>query len=66
MNTAHLGLLRGSACLVALTLLATGCGGGSSGSGTPSANDVGDTPPVQIQGVATPGSVAVVTATNAD
>jgi hypothetical protein len=53
-------------CIVLLAL--AGCGGGSSASTAPPAgNDPPPPPPVQaeIQGVATPSSVAVVTATNA-
>ena len=70
--------LRGL-CLLALCSLLIGCGGGSSGSvagptaGTNNGpNGPGGTTnppsntPATIQGVATPSSVAVVTATNAD
>jgi hypothetical protein len=50
--------------LAALLAVTTGCSGGSDGtpasSSTPSGN-----PPQTIEGVATPSSVAVVTATNA-
>ena len=59
---------RLSTCLAAMMLLAA-CGGGSSDS--PPTNDpgpIGNNPPPQpaIQGVATPSTVSVVTATNAD
>ncbi|MEO8464647.1 MAG: hypothetical protein ABI640_04845 [Gammaproteobacteria bacterium] len=50
------GLLFGMGALV-------GCGGGSS---TPAAAANPVTPPAVIQGIATPSSVAVVTATNAE
>jgi hypothetical protein len=54
--------------LIALAVLTSGCGGSSSAaSGPPPAgNDPPPPPPAEvIQGVATPTSVAVVTATNA-
>jgi hypothetical protein len=54
--------------LVALAVLVTGCGGGSSAASPPVNNNpppvVPPTPP-PVEGVATPTSVAVVTATNA-
>jgi hypothetical protein len=51
--------------LVSIVVLGTGCGGSSSPH-PPSGNNPPDvTPPASIQGVATPTSVAVVTATNA-
>jgi hypothetical protein len=60
--------------LVLFSMLAA-CGGGSSGGATSAVPNSGSPPlgggptndtPVTIQGVATPSSVAVVTATNAD
>ncbi len=50
---------------VAGLLILSGCGGGSSptSSATPTAPT--DTTPEEIKGIATPPSVAVVTATNA-
>ena len=69
-------MLRTGAILAALLSLLTACGGGSTpavsgGSGSPApggsgpAGGSGD-PPVVIQGIATPSSVSVVTATNAN
>lgn len=49
--------------LATIALLLTACGGGSSGSGTPSSPVT--PPPASVQGVAIPSSVSVVTATNA-
>jgi hypothetical protein len=54
--------------LVSIVVLSTGCGGSSSSASVPP--PTGNTPPVvtppaPIEGVATPTSVAVVTATNA-
>lgn len=64
--------LRSVACVVALTGVLAGCGGGGTAS-TASTPDVSgnsppsdDTTPAQIQGVDTPSSVSVVTATNAN
>ena len=58
MNYLH-GTVRYGACALALSLFLTGCG-----KSTPPEPD--PTPPASIQGIATPSSVAVVTATNAD
>lgn len=54
--------------LIAFVALTSGCGGGSSAAAPPpSGNDppVVPPPPPPVEGVATPTSVAVVTATNA-
>lgn len=58
--------------VAALLAMLAACGGGSdgiadtSGGGDSPGNDSGDTPPdAVIEGVATPSSVSVVTATNA-
>ena len=53
--------------LVSLVMLSTGCGGSSASSAPPPSgnNSPPVTPPAPIEGVATPTSVAVVTATNA-
>jgi len=66
-------LMRGLCALTLCAVLAACGGGGSSSSSNPSGNSgghapVGGTPstPETIQGVATPSSVAVVTATNAN
>lgn len=60
---------RGVRSILILTVLFLGaCGGGSgdSSSGSPSGNPPGsNNPPAEIEGVATPSSVSVVTATNA-
>lgn len=62
--------VRAAAAAVALMLVLAGCGGG--GASAPASNAVGANPPSnppvvtqEITGVATPSSVAVVTATNA-
>ena len=56
---------RDSFIAVMLVALLAGCGGGGSSASVP-APPSGDTPPpAPIEGVATPTSVAVVTATNA-
>lgn len=47
--------------LAACVSILTGCGGGSSGTTA----TTGTTPSGQVQGIATPSSVSVVTATNA-
>jgi hypothetical protein len=53
-------MIRGAALIAALTLSLAACGGGDS---APPADD--PAPPVEtVTGVATPSSVAVVTATN--
>jgi len=60
--------LKVSSCLVLLALAGCGSGGGSSSTTPPTGNAPPPAPPpVQptIEGVATPSSVAVVTATNA-
>lgn len=63
-------IVRAAMCIVALTAALCGCGGGSGAStdgmtGSPGGG-TGETPPPEtIQGVATPSSVSVVTATNA-
>lgn len=60
--------LRGAVCAAALIGMLAGCGGGGDSTTTTPNNN----PPAQnqnqnqIQGIATPSSVAVVTATNAD
>jgi len=52
--------------LVSIAVLSTGCGGSSASSPPTSGNHPPVvTPPAAIEGVATPTSVAVVTATNA-
>jgi hypothetical protein len=57
--------------LLAIALMTSGCGGGeSSASAAPPAGNApppagNDPPPAAIEGVATPTSVAVVTATHA-
>lgn len=56
------GKLRGALCAATLVGLIAGC---SSNNNTPAAND-DDDPPETIQGIATPSSVAVVTATHAE
>jgi predicted small lipoprotein YifL len=56
--------LRGLTLAIALVCVLAGCGGGNSGVSTnPPTNN---TPPETVQGIATPSSVSVVTATNAD
>jgi hypothetical protein len=59
----------GGACVAAVFGLLAGCGGSSAtaantGDGSQSGNGGGTTPPVQ--GIATPSSVSVVTATNSN
>jgi hypothetical protein len=59
----------GGACVAAVFGLLAGCGGSSAtaantGGGSQSGNGGGTTPPVQ--GIATPSSVSVVTATNSN
>jgi hypothetical protein len=66
MNVTQSGALRSGACLLALSFLVGGCGGGSGGGSTATPNEESETPTAEIQGVATPSSVTVVTATNAD
>jgi hypothetical protein len=60
-------LFIASSCVFLLAI--AGCGGGSSASAPPVSNEppppVTPPPPAPITGVATPSSVAVVTATNA-
>lgn len=54
--------------LIAFVALTSGCGGGSSAAALPPPsgnNPPVDPPPAPVEGVATPTSVAVVTATNA-
>ena len=51
--------------LVALAASLAACGGSSAAAPAPPAGNTPPPPPVVIQGVATPTSVAVVTATNA-
>ena len=56
--------------LVAIVALTTGCGGGNASSAPPPSGSAPPPPPpppppAAIEGVATPTSVAVVTATNA-
>lgn len=50
---------RAVACALALSALLSGCNDSVPSSGSP-------TPPASVAGIATPSSVAVVTATNAD
>jgi hypothetical protein len=61
--------IRAIAGLGVLAALLAGCGSGSNAAtaNSPPANSPpsGNAPPAAIQGVATPSSVAVVTATNA-
>lgn len=69
---------RSGLCAVALVAFLTACGGGGSASPAPTGsgpvgNTGGNSPgngggdaPAAIQGVATPSSVSVVTATNAN
>ena len=68
MPALHARALPVAMLLVALAVLVTGCGGGSSAASPPVNNNpppvVPPTPP-PVEGVATPTSVAVVTATNA-
>lgn len=59
-NTSHAVLLT-AACITLLTA----CGGSSSSSSSASADSQTPTNSGQIQGVATPSSVSVVTAANA-
>ncbi|HEV7442853.1 MAG TPA: hypothetical protein VGO18_09680 [Steroidobacteraceae bacterium] len=61
--------VMGGACVAAVFGLLAGCGGSSAtaantGGGSQSGNGGGTTPPVQ--GIATPSSVSVVTATNSN
>lgn len=57
---------RGLAAAIALSILVAGCSGSSTASVTPAAPPAGSSPTTEeIHGVATPSSVAVVTATNA-
>lgn len=55
--------------LISIAVLSTGCGGSSSASPPPASGNnpppPPPPPPAAIEGVATPTSVAVVTATNA-
>jgi hypothetical protein len=56
--------------LLAIALVVCGCGGGESSASAPPAGNSpppagNDPPPAAIEGVATPTSVAVVTATHA-
>ncbi len=60
------GKLRGTVCVVAVVSVLAGCGGGGTASTGSPTDGSGDTPSAQIQGVDTPSSVSVVTATNAD
>jgi hypothetical protein len=53
------GTVRYGACALALSLCLTACGNNSPDEPEPAA-------PAAIEGIATPSSVAVVTATNAD
>ena len=60
--------VMGGACVAAVFGLLAGCGGSSATAantgGSQSGNGGGTTPPVQ--GIATPSSVSVVTATNSN
>jgi hypothetical protein len=56
--------LRGAACAAFLMGLLAGCN--SSKDNPASDGGLGTSPPEEIQGIATPSNVAVVTATNAD
>lgn len=66
--------IRSALGVMTLTALLSACGGGSSAPSPtgPTGNDGdnpagnGGNPPAEIQGIATPSSVSVVTATNAD
>lgn len=69
---AHRTTVRAAICIAALLAALCGCGGGSdagtSTTGNPGggSGDSGATPtPETVQGIATPSSVSVVTATNA-
>jgi hypothetical protein len=58
----------GSACVAAVFGLLAGCGGSSSANtagGSPAGSGGGTTSP-PVQGIATPSSVSVVTATNSN
>jgi hypothetical protein len=57
--------LLGALSLAALMGALAGCGGGDSGATAANPPLSPPTPPAAIEGVATPSSVAVVTATNA-
>lgn len=67
--------VRAAICIAALLTALCGCGGGSDaansttanpgGSGTDTGGTGGTPPPETIEGIATPSSVSVVTATNA-
>lgn len=50
--------------LVTLAMTLSGCGGGGSAAGTAAGSGVGNSSNASITGVATPSTVAVVTATN--
>ena len=62
MAQRHRGVRTGILALTVLFLTACGGGSGDSSGGSPTGNDP---TPATIEGVATPSSVSVVTATNA-
>jgi hypothetical protein len=49
-----------------IIVLLAGCGGGSSSTPSPASSGSGGSQPATIQGIATPTTVAVVTATHAN
>ena len=59
MKHSHV-LMRASACALLLSALLSGCNDSVSNDPAPT------TPPAAVEGIATPSSVAVVTATNAE